>query len=529
MRTAASWSATVLVLVAGAAVLLTVDLPAGAAPAWKSVQVADGWRTTSGSLALDDGRPRIALRRPSDHDAGGLAYAACDDGCTETEGWTVAELPVEGEVVPHLAVDDWGRPRIAFRKDGGVRYAACDTDCLDPDRWESTELVEAGDVGRDASGDAEGVAFALDGDGRPRVAYADVRERLRYLWCDAGCTRRSGWEDVTVSERGGAASVGDLTFDGIRPWIAYVRSDGGEDEVRFAVCGDDCGDRARWLDASVQRSSTSLRTPSLGLTARGQPRFAYTWGGRLVYRGCDRDCDIQSAWSPPVTVDSDPVGGSPTLVLDDGDRPRVAYSRDGVLRLAWCDETCTTDEGWSRQTVEAASDAARPSLAADGEQVHLAVTGATDREDPRVHYARCAEACGQPAPTAPAADGQGDPPPTGPTTPTSGPDPEPSPSPSPSLSATATGPSPSSSASVSTLGSPPVPGDRPTRRGPASVEETPTPSDDPGSASPAPQPAPQPSAISPASRSTDGGGSAWIVVVGGLAAAAVIGARRMDH
>lgn len=154
------------------------------------------------------GRPRVATAQffPLDSEPAVLMYLACDDACDRSESWGRAALMARGggaEPSVDIAVDRDGHPRIAFFQEAmlegqGKRlfYLACDDGCLDPAQWQALDLGLGSFNGQEPD-------LALDGAGRPRIAYADWDHGgIGYAWCDGGCSAASGnWRHRLVDDR----------------------------------------------------------------------------------------------------------------------------------------------------------------------------------------------------------------------------------------------------------------------------------------------------------------------------------------
>lgn len=102
------------------------------------------------------------------------------------------------EIAPavSLAVTDAGAVRLAFLgADGGDSYLGfyeCDANCTEPDgsTWDGLMLLSSA-AGSDLG---DGIALALDQLGRPRLAYT-VSSSVLVAYCDGDCVGRSGSDD----------------------------------------------------------------------------------------------------------------------------------------------------------------------------------------------------------------------------------------------------------------------------------------------------------------------------------------------
>ena len=155
-----------------------------------------------------DGKPRIATAQffPVGSRPAVLMYLACDDACNRTASWGRAELMPRGsgsEPSVDIAVDGNGRPRIAFYQEAllegrGKRlfYLACDDACLDPARWQGVDVGLGVFNGQEPD-------LELDALGRPRIAYADWEKGgIGFAWCNQDCVGASGnWQHRIVEDR----------------------------------------------------------------------------------------------------------------------------------------------------------------------------------------------------------------------------------------------------------------------------------------------------------------------------------------
>lgn len=189
------------------------DPHAGAFYAWCDAGCLDpaNWyetRLTGDSHATDfhlafgpAGGPRLAYATyDGDNALQQVAYAECDRNCDAAGNWSGSVLAdtvssgVTSFATFSLAVTSDGRPRLALYSGtglggslppNGLYYLACDAaNCGGAGAWTGVRLELPETRGED------GVALALDGQNRPRLAYHAPLAAglgLHYAWCDAGC------------------------------------------------------------------------------------------------------------------------------------------------------------------------------------------------------------------------------------------------------------------------------------------------------------------------------------------------------
>jgi hypothetical protein len=182
-------------------------------------------------------------------EAQGVSYLACDAGCGDRSGWRAVRLGERGGGIAaswDVELDGQDRPRIAFFQGGladgsGDRlwYLWCNADCLTAGGWGRAEIGPPLGGGRFAD-------LALDGQGRPRIAYqntygSDEQRGLGFAWCDAGCEAAgAAWQHRTVDP----ASRLQAEFPVTKPLSCY---------------------ESGWFDA----------IPTLTLDREGNPHIAY--------------------------------------------------------------------------------------------------------------------------------------------------------------------------------------------------------------------------------------------------------------
>ena len=257
------------------------------------------------SFALDpQGRPRFVFTNGWGAGwQVGVYYAYCDEDCTNSDNWYATSIEDGPQYrslefdYPSLKFTSDGRPRIVSNmsftgESQGVRYLECDQECGERSSWSGVALYQRGG-GVAASWDLE-----LDQFDRPRFAFYQAAtddgagERLYYVWCDDSCLDASSWQRTTVGLPIGVGQNADMALDGQgRPRIAYRPLLG--DGLGYGWCDGDCTTPASWQHKQVETaaklqaefpvpnpltcdpSAWTDAIPSLSLDGQGNPRIAY--------------------------------------------------------------------------------------------------------------------------------------------------------------------------------------------------------------------------------------------------------------
>ena len=256
------------------------------------------------TFALDhQGRPRFIFEARDASSGGyiGPIYAHCDARCAEPATWELTQIAPTDERVfinehSQLAFTPDGRPRVFGLVSGSLDdpsyrlvYLECDTACGEGASWSPpTRLFSTGSGPGHFSWSA-----AFDVHGRPRLAFYPLGGPLSYTWCDAACGQAASWEGYSLGLGLDSGAFPSLALDGQgRPRLAYRAS---VDDMGYAWCDLACeGDAAQWrfhtaedgsailADLSVPLVPGCLRgdwfgglRPVLALGADGNPRIAY--------------------------------------------------------------------------------------------------------------------------------------------------------------------------------------------------------------------------------------------------------------
>jgi len=187
---------------------------------WYETRLLDDAHATDFHLAFGPaGQPRLAYATyNSDTAAQQVAYAECDQACGAGGSWSgivladTASASVSHFATFSLAITTGGRPRLALYTGSGLGgsltpnamyYQACyAATCDQGGAWSASRLNLPAAQGE------EGVALALDGRNRPRLAYhAPLADGfgLYYAWCDDNCGAVGGWASRLL-ESGEAAN-----------------------------------------------------------------------------------------------------------------------------------------------------------------------------------------------------------------------------------------------------------------------------------------------------------------------------------
>lgn len=191
--------------------------------AWQEIVATSIRLTVRFDLAVNQqGQPRLAFyssyenRAPSPFADSTLYYIWCDANCTANQAgaWqaTAIGLPSGAGEAPALALDQQGRPRIAFMThDQGLGYSWCNTDCESTSGVWQHGVAESNNA---LSSDYDvlpihrctvstwftGVrpALVLDGQGNPRIAY-DAQHYWYGVESTGGAAHDCNIKDINVT------------------------------------------------------------------------------------------------------------------------------------------------------------------------------------------------------------------------------------------------------------------------------------------------------------------------------------------
>jgi hypothetical protein len=195
-----------------------------------------------------------------------LYYMACDANCTNPNSWTATDLnPSHNYDIfshPVLAFTAQGQPRVLTERvtSGGVptniHYMACDTTCTNVFNWMQLPLFPRG-YGTNPSWD-----LAINAQGGLRVAFYQgtstnsSTERLFYIWCDANCLNSNAWFGQLLMNDGNGENP-DLALDGQgRPRIAYNDVNGAG--LGYLWCNTVCESGSGTWTTKIAESSDLL-------------------------------------------------------------------------------------------------------------------------------------------------------------------------------------------------------------------------------------------------------------------------------
>ncbi len=360
---------------------------------WDDVEIGYEGNTAPGTLALDRGRPRVAYITPQRD----LGYAWCNTDCGNRSSWESITLEAGDHPSPSIAVDRWGRPRIASidLDADAVVYSACDTDCHNPGSWTHTKIASTSGY--------SGLSMALDPWGRPRLTYMRFPGNdLVFASCDQSCVSPKSWGSVVLNGSGG--DFPSVALDGVRPRIAYAKSTGTRGtDLRYLSCESRCLSAGSWVEVTVTWSE-AIGLPSLVVEGeRAHVAFnPNTPAGvpRLMYTSCSSACTQADHWDAPV-VAFPREAHAPVLEVTGG-RPRVVFNEcvncatpaeEGHLYYASCDGGCSSAGNWSNTRLAPAERQVRSAgFALDGERPRVVYNDAFGVGGD-LHYLFC-DGCG---------------------------------------------------------------------------------------------------------------------------------------
>ncbi len=211
-----------------------------------------GYPETSGYFSLDgQNRPRFISPW-----SGGFLYHSCESDCTNDSNWNTSTITLTN--FPEYAnldgaqllfgTDD--RPRIAGYEDvnDNLTYVDCQGDCSQPASWSYAAVSPMGfgwipDYG---------FSLRLDAQDRPRIAfYKSDEDALYFAWSDSDFTNPAGWSSYSVNLAPGDDRILDLALDGQgRPRVAFASD---QLDLDYAECTADCtSSGAVWQRLSIE-------------------------------------------------------------------------------------------------------------------------------------------------------------------------------------------------------------------------------------------------------------------------------------
>ncbi|HMN27191.1 MAG TPA: hypothetical protein PKE45_03480 [Caldilineaceae bacterium] len=255
---------------------------------WTLGQIVDTNFPSQPSLVFAGvGKPRLALQVTNGLTST-LWYTECDQECTNAANWSWTNLTTTSyyfTMTFSLRVDSNGRPRIALYSgsyneapspfdDNLLYYLSCDAQCATGDaaNWRSLAIGAPTLSGHH-------VDLALDGQGRPRLAYSGGNDSLGYSWCDQNCeTDNTAWQHRVAETK--EALSDDYAILPIR---------------RCTI--------SAWLNGV---------RPSLALDPQGNPRIAYDaqhyWYGTETVGGEVRNCNFKDVNVTRLLAVNQPAG-----------------------------------------------------------------------------------------------------------------------------------------------------------------------------------------------------------------------------
>jgi hypothetical protein len=231
-------------------------------------------------------------------------YVRCDSDCQSPASWTSSQLSTSNWEMASLRFTSSGQARLtkADLRQGGLyvgSYLECDGDCASAANWKGTDLYRTFYGATEAVRMYSAISLRLTSQGKPRVTMIgdDGKGRnLLYLECDTNCTTQDSWlAQILLPSDGGGQHLKaglDLSLDGQdRPRIAYAANY----NILVATCDAQCTDETKpsWKLAKVEFAGDMqtdkiipypdcniaggwfLHSPSIAVGKDGLPRVAY--------------------------------------------------------------------------------------------------------------------------------------------------------------------------------------------------------------------------------------------------------------
>jgi hypothetical protein len=302
-------------------------------------------------------------------------YAYCAANCETESSWVKVILIDRVEEV-QLALTSAGYPRLLLRGPSPdwstdfYKYAACDQNCTNSANWTIADVTTTTFSPVFVNSYSGHHYFALDNLDRPRFLYQDSYSKAYYVYCDTACTSAASWwvYPINVDIFTDADTRPTLTFTSAgQPRItAVMRGTDLKDWLTYITCDTECNNPANWTYTALMERGSGHVSFVLRLTSSGQMRLVFNQGsinsgpaGYLYYLWCNTGCTDGANWAGS-SIGAEGQAEDPDLALDALNRPRIAFrnilSPDG-LGYFWCDTSCeSTSAIWQGGLVESSSD-----------------------------------------------------------------------------------------------------------------------------------------------------------------------------
>lgn len=271
------------------------------------------------------GQPRIAYSR-----AGRIWYAAYE----QATGWSTEAISTEGgNETPSLALDANGVAHVAYYD---ATAQAIQHAYKPGGTWKNAWIA--------SSVNYAPVALALDGAGKPRVAFLDTGYPGALMFSQA--TGPSGgwwnWGSAKVAQQGGNMGIVSLALDAHSSAPAVSYCDIVEDTLKFARRGDN-----GWIAQTVDGMSDDCANTVLALDGAGQAHILYAVGSPLALKYARQ---TTGGWQLETV---DPALGSFLfgLAVDSASRPHVVFRHSIAENTADLIYATRTEAGWQRETL----------------------------------------------------------------------------------------------------------------------------------------------------------------------------------
>lgn len=186
---------------------------------WTQVKVGNEYRDNLWLEIDPRGLPRLAYVASAEdaqsNKTDRLYYLECTNPSCSTHAEPLELQVFQGNGVFSMKLDAAGRPRIAENPGWDqVYYAACESNCSKNGQWIFQDIGLPQELdGHFMMQGRLGVDLALDGQGRPRIAYhSGYIGELGFAWCNSNCTDATQhWRrDIIASRAASDAELGHI-------------------------------------------------------------------------------------------------------------------------------------------------------------------------------------------------------------------------------------------------------------------------------------------------------------------------------